>query len=430
MPAKTRGAESGRAEIQPPGGCSAASGEPADLNWEKSPAIPPCVAALLAGQVNLLATEAEWKAALHYFDRNQFTLLLPRAGLPEDVQRRLDKNAVDNQERVRRLKQSFAEIDDAIKTPFLVLKGFANWDQFTPDPLSRVQYDLDLYCPDTAIEARDALTCIGYESIHGGEKFPTDHLPALVRKTGWQWHGDFFDPEIPLSVELHFRLWDEDTEGFPAPGIEQFWVRRVQQTLEGRPYLALHPVDALGYAALHLLRHLLRGDVRAANIYELAWFLNRNAADDEFWSRWRDMHGPELRRLQAICFRLAAAWFDCRLNPIAQAEVDALERRIGRWFDQCAASPAEAYFRPNKDELWLHLGLLDSPRKKMAVLRRRLFPTRLPGPLDSVFIPAERMTWGLRLRKRWQYAWYVSGRAAFHLRALLPTLSRMLRIRR
>ena len=79
---------------------------------------------------------------------------------------------------------------------------------------------------------------------------------------------------------------------------------------------------------------------------------------------------------------------------------------------------------------WLHLLLLDSPRKKLSVLRRRLFPTRLPGPLDSVFIPAKRLTWGLRLRKRGQYAWYVAGRAAFHLRALLPTLSRMLRIRR
>src|SRR5262249_10508996 len=151
---------------------------------------------------------------------NQFTLMLPRTGLPHDVRRRLDRNSADNRERVRRLKQTFFEIDEAVKDPFLVLKGFANWDQFTPDPLSRVQYDLDLYCPESAVATRDALTGIGYETIRGGEKFPTDHLPALVRKTGWQWRGDFFDPEIPISVEVHFRLWDEDTEGFSAPGIE------------------------------------------------------------------------------------------------------------------------------------------------------------------------------------------------------------------
>jgi hypothetical protein len=51
----------------------------------------------------------------------------------------------------------------------------------------------------------------------------------------------------------------------------------------------------------------------------------------------------------------------------------------------------------------------------------------MPGPLDSVYIPAERMTLPVRLRKKWQYARYVAGRGIFHLRALLPTLARMLR---
>jgi hypothetical protein len=404
------------------------------VRWEDNRTIPSCVSDLLValGKSNRpphSASDAEWKTALHYFDRNQLTLMLPRAGLPVSVQQRLDQNAADNRERLRRLKQTFAEIDGAIKSPFLVLKGFANWDQFTRDPLSRVQYDLDLYCPDSAVEARDALTGLGYESIRGGEKFSTDHLPPLVRKTGWQWRGDFYDLEIPISVELHFRLWDEATEEFPVPGLDQFWSRRAEQSLDGRPYLALHPADALGYTALHLLRHLLRGDVRAANVYELANFLDRNAANAPFWNCWRDLHGPELRRLQALGFRLAAAWFNCGVSPIAQAEIDALGPRIRRWFEECAASPVEAFFRPNKDELLLHLCLLDTPRKKLSVLRRRLFPTRLPGPLDSVFIPAERMTWALRLRKRWQYARYVAGRGAFHVRALLPTLSRMFRIR-
>ena len=407
------------------------------VRWEDYPAIPPLVAALLSSlrfsgtwQDWPSSSEAEWKAALHYCDRNQLTLMLPRAGLPDYALRRLDKNSVDNIERVRRLKQTFAQIAAALQTPFLVLKGFANWDQLTPDPVSRLQYDLDLYFPDNAIAARDALSRLGYEPIPGAEKFPTDHLPSMVLKTGWQWQGDFFDPEIPVSVDLHFQLWDEATEGFSAPGIEQFWARRVEQSLDGRPYLALDPADALGYAALHLLRHLLRGDVRVANIYELAWFLDRSAANDDFWNGWRDLHDAELRRLQAICFRLALAWFDCRLSPIARAEVDLLARPIRRWFEQCSASAAEAFFRPNKDELWLHLCLLDSPRKKLSVLRRRLFPTRLPGPLDSVFIPEKKMTPQLRLQKRWQYARYVAGRGVFHARALLPTLSKMFRIRR
>ena len=40
------------------------------------------------------------------------------------------------------------------------------------------------------------------------EDFPTDHLPALIRKTGWEWRGDFFDPEIPTAIELHHRFWN------------------------------------------------------------------------------------------------------------------------------------------------------------------------------------------------------------------------------
>jgi Uncharacterised nucleotidyltransferase len=410
------------------------------VRWAENRAIPRCVTAALASlqfssreQDWPAASESEWKAALYYCDRNQLTLYLrSRVRAPDEIGRRLDANLAGNRERIRRVKQAYWEVSGALQAAnieFVALKGFANWERFTADPAARLQYDLDLFCPHEAGAARDALTRLGYESIARAEQYPTDHLPALIRKTGWQWRGDFFDPEIPISVELHFRLWDGITEAFPAPGVEEFWARRVEQRLDGRSYLALDPVDALGYTSLHLLRHLLRGDVRASNIYELAYFLEQNAANDAFWMRWRNLHRSELRRLQALCFRLAAAWFDCRLSPIARAEVDLLSPQIRRWFENCAASPAEAFFRPNKDELWLHLCLLDSFRNKSAVLRRRLLPARLPGPLDSVFIPAERMTWQMRLRKRWQYARYVAGRAIFHARALLPTLSRILMTR-
>ena len=390
--------------------------------------LPDCVAALLGslrfdGSAPDLAgfNEAEWKSALYFFDRHQLTLL-PRGRFPESVQRRLDQNLAANRERIRRMKQAFWQVQDTLDAAgieFVVLKGFANWDRFTADPERRLQYDLDLYCPGAAIDARTALKSLGYESIPTDGRTAVDHLPALVRKTGWQWKGDFFDPEIPLSVELHFRLWDEVTEGFRVPGVEDFWSRRVTQSLDGREYLALDPVDSVGYACLHLLRHLLRGDVRAANVYELAYFLHVSADNEGFWRRWRRLQGA------GICFLLAKSWFGCRLHSAAQSEIDLLPPRVRKWFDRYAWSPAEALFHPNKDELWLHLSLLDSFSKKWQVVRRRLAPMRLPGPLDSVFIPDKDMTWAVRLAKRYQYSRYVAGRALFHARAL----SRMLRIR-
>jgi len=163
--------------------------------------------------------------------------------------------------------------------------------------------------------------------------------------------------------------------------------------------------------------------VRAANVHEIAYFLDTNADNTQFWRSWRHLHGC------GICFLLAKTWFGCRLHPVAQAEIDQLDTRIRKWFERYAWSPAETLFRPNKDELWLHMCLLDSFRKKVQVLVRRLAPTRLPGALDSVFIPDEQLTWGLRWSKRVQYGRYVAGRAFFHARALAPTLSRMLRIR-
>ena len=46
--------------------------------------------------------------------------------------------------------------------------------------------------------------------------------------------------------------------------------------------------------------------VAIANDYEIARFLELRASDDAFWREWRDLHAPELRRLEAIAFRLAA----------------------------------------------------------------------------------------------------------------------------
>jgi hypothetical protein len=97
-------------------------------------------------------------------------------------------------------------------------------------PEMRLQYDLDLYCPDNAIEARSALTQIGYESI------PSDATRLIISpprpEDGWQ-EGRFSIRRFPFP-ELHFRLWDETTGGFAVPGVEDFWSRR-HTDADGRP---------------------------------------------------------------------------------------------------------------------------------------------------------------------------------------------------
>ena len=371
-----------------------------------------------AGAPNL--SESGWRQALDFADLAQLTLVLRAQlerrgweGVPASIRQRLDRNLADNTERGRRLLAASAEIEERLEKAgiaFVILKGQTHSPDFIPDPRLRTQYDFDYCCrPDTVGRARDVLLELGYEPAERFDDVPTDHLPTLIRKTGWSWRGNYFDPEIPPAVDLHFRLWDAATERIAAPGIEQFWARR-----EGH---ALGLVDRLGYAALHALRHLLRGSLRIFHVYEIARFLEARKDDTAFWARWRDLHPPELRRLESILFQLAARYFGApELSDVA------LPPDVALWIERYAWSPVDALFRPNKHELYLHMALLDSWPDRWAVARRRLVPATLPGPVEGVYTPADQLTVALRIRKSARYAAFLAGRLWRHGRLLIPTL--------
>ena len=359
-----------------------------------------------------------WHDVLDFCDRSSLTLLFGAAAgdaLPEWVRAHIALNLKENAERLQRARALQDQVGDWLTSAgieYIFLKGTTQSPHFVSDPRLRAQYDLDLFCPaEDALRAWNLLIGRGYEPIEKPGEHPTDHLPALIRKTGWEWRGgSHFDPEIPLAIEVHLQFWDERTERLSAPGVERFWTRRNGQ--------ALDTPDALAYTALHLLRHLLRGSVRACHVYEIAWFLERHAGDEQFWNRWRELHAPELRRLEAIAFRLAREWFGCALGPAAEEEVSGLPERVQEWFEAFVFSPLESEYRPNKDELWLHLALLDSARDKLAVIRRRLLP-QLPGPVDAVRIPDDQLTLGRRALKYARTARFLAGRAVFHARAFV-----------
>ncbi len=370
-------------------------------------------------------SQTDWKETLRLCDRTQLTLPLGdahAAELPEWVRQWMEENFRKTRQRTVRVRREFSEMADKLGEyglDFVVLKGFASAPGFVPDPWRRVQYDLDLYLAGgTAARARDVLLGLGYEPLKEMEEFPTDHLPVMIRKTGWQWRGDFYDPEIPVPVDLHFRLWDAKTEGFEAPGWEDFWDRRVKKRWEGIAFGALCEQDAVAYASLHLVRHLLRGSLRMSHVYELGWFLHTRAADDEFWREWRGLHEEGMRQLEAVAFRLAQEWFGCRMAEVAREEVERLPAPVAAWFDRYGYSPLEAIGRPNKHELWLHLSLLTSWRERGAVLRRRLVPLRIPIASDSVFVPESRMTARVRWLGRLRFTGHLLRRTWHHVRVL------------
>ena len=373
-------------------------------------------------------TDAEWRQLVDFCNRTQLAipfLLRCRDHLPAWVADGFHRNLANNAERWGRTKVTFRQARDtfaAAGLEFVTLKGFTHAPGFVTDPRFRTQYDLDLLFPREQIEAASAVALgLGYEPLGGERRHPVDHLPTLIRKTGWEWRGDYFDPELPLALELHFRLWDEGTEGFALPGVDQFWQRRQRRTMEDIEFTSFDAIDLPGYAAAHALRHLLRGDSRPAHIYEIACFLENNS-EAAFWRRWRECHDEPLRRVQAICFAIARQWFGCRLPAIAQEETERLPSPVRAWLAAYAHTPALNLFHPTKHELWLHLSLLDPGHSRLRILRRRLLPLQLPGPVDAVHLPKDAIGWRIRLRAARRYWLFLFARTWRHARVLVPTL--------
>ena len=362
----------------------------------------------------------EWQSLLPFTDRSQITLPLGlrcSEFLPPAVQERIGRNLEDNRVRHERVLDEYKFVAAALNSraiPFLVLKGLANIAPFyAAQPFHRPQYDIDLYCPPEYTErARETLADFGFTPVRA-ERSTTDHLPAMLRNRNWTWRDDYYASDLPLTVELHFRFWDSATERIPAIGIEQFWQRRIVHDVCGVDVPALSLTDSVSYSALHLIRHLLRGDLRIYHVYELAYFLNQTAKCHEFWEEWIGHRKGRAPIIESVAFRLAAEWFACTLPPVVEAAVRNLPRPIARWFDLFAFSPLRVE-EPNKDELFLHLSLVTGAVDRCRILRRRLLP--LPSA-DLPVIPQTSKRTPFRAILR--HAAFLVHRAAYHLRSAL-----------
>lgn len=372
----------------------------------------------------------KWPATLSFCDGAGLTVplyLRCRDDLPQEVRSQIANKLRNNVARWTRLKSTFAEISSAFEASrikFAVLKGFSQWPLFAGDPRHRSQYDIDLLLERCDLDrAAEIARHLGFEpAVPVGRRPVVDHFPTLIRRTGWVWRDDYFDPDIPFSLELHFRCWDAETEGFGPANLEQtFWSRLSQRECEELSFQGLNDVDSLLYASLHALRHLLRGNVRASHIYEIAWFLHRQSYNDEFWRAWRDSLSDELGDYQAICFALAKSWFGPTVHPIVEEYVSSLPSPVRRWLARYSLSPLSKLFKANKHEIWLHWSLLPCTRQRVSVLRRRLIPVHMPGPVSAVHLRPQQLTLKIRLEAHWTYLRYLSQRLRHHCASLLPT---------
>jgi hypothetical protein len=329
------------------------------------------------------ASDAEWTRVLAHWHTVRLTLPLRRAysdEMPIWVGERVDTFLADNAARFERVKEAYLRVAKALDeagVDHLVLKGFSLWPGYTEHPKYRPQSDIDLYCrPETILRAREALLALGYTTKPEWGRLSPEHLSPLIPPHSWTWRGNYFDPEIPITFELHFAWWDGATTHIHPQGLHEFWQRRVRTTVDDFCFPALEPADNLGYTAINLLRNLLDGFPAVEQMYGLARFLHTNADNHSFWRKWRTLHHDSLRRLEAISFLSASEWFACRLSEEAQEEVDRLSPAVHQFFRHFSKSALSPEFLRTKDGLWLHLELLESKSEKATVLFQRIFPVR------------------------------------------------------
>jgi len=351
------------------------------------------------------------------------------------VVERLKTNIADNALRFERVKATYREAAKALDNAgvrHVVIKGFTQSPDYVADPRFRSQSDIDIFCPAESIDAANrALQAIGYSPSTAEISFArADHLPTLVRLGDWQWRGNPFDPEMPLSIELHFCLWNERVSRIRVPDAALFWERRTTREVDGLSFPCLNPADHLAYFTLHILRNLIGSDWIVHHVRELAAFLHSHAEDETFWCNWQQAHSPSLRSLQAIAIYYARAWFDCRLHPLAAAEIDRIPVTLQRWLHLFAGSALESMFYLNKDYMWLHLNLLSSRRDKWRVIQTVLVPAFIGSPRSPGVTSRNRRFLPIAGRPLWQlYVQYLFSRSTAWVYSDLMTLARGFRWR-
>src|SRR5262249_21119694 len=133
--------------------------------------------------------------------------------------------------------------------------------------------------------------------------------------------------------------------------------------------------DRVGFAALHVLRHVFHNNVRLSHVFELARMLESCSTESA-----RSRAG--LATFETAAFRFAHEWFSCRWPAAIEEQWQSLPANVHLWFEKFAYSPLTNLFEPNKDVVWLHSALA-SRSDRLRILVGRLFPMRIPDRAEA-----------------------------------------------
>ncbi|PYV39985.1 MAG: hypothetical protein DMG06_21620 [Acidobacteria bacterium] len=349
--------------------------------------------------------------------------------LPASIQERLERNFRDNSARTNAAVQEFIQFNRLLQAQgirYLNLKGLVLYPDFVDFPENRFQYDHDfLIGQEDLPRAYDLFLGLGYSPLSSSGKLAVGHLPTLIKRTGWIWKGDIYDPAIPRAIELHFQLWEPDFDLIPIRSLDKVWQDASLASFQSLSVPVLSREHTLLYCALHCFRHLLRNDLRLSHLYELAFFLEHHPSDEDFWKQFLASiaHCRWSLRGMATMFELACQVFTVSpAQRIQQFIDDHLSPAGDLWIRQYGKRESIHCYRRSKLTIFLHLDFVPDPSLRWAVIRQKIIPTHFPWPSFGVQVSPEEQGLRFRMLKGLHYGRQLLQRFCFHFTSLIKLL--------
>jgi hypothetical protein len=304
--------------------------------------------------------------------------------IPPAIAERFAAARAQNTERNEGIALELAEICAALQKSgirVLVLKGLSISQRYYRDAGLRVLYDLDLMIPeaDGAAALRTMLS-LGYTAYPTGRRAPRDDLGLLWRPRDYDWDAErVFDPQRPIFVELHTRLWEKNWHGFRLPYSIDPWQEHRCQRFAGLEVPAPPEETILVHLAVHYAFNALESNARLMHLLDVALLLRSSAPALNWDAVLRVIYDCHVERFCFLTFYLA--------RKICRTEVpervwdrlrEATPASMIRWLfaEGIEAAHAMNLYKRNRSRIYhLHWAMTRDLREKASVL---LYALRTP----------------------------------------------------